>query len=152
MSEITVNDRRLFSKDGEIKEPAGQPEAEKAPEPEKPLADQGGPESPGAGPETGPGPGTESGPGDDPLGIRDFQPSFSSLVLALATSVMAHLGESIPGDPSPPRTDLHQAKHTIDLLGILETKTRGNLDDTEEQLLKSLLYDLRIRYVSLVKK
>jgi hypothetical protein len=39
------------------------------------------------------------------------------------------------------------AKHTIDILGMLEEKTRGNLTRDEEQLFKNILYDLRMRYV-----
>jgi len=43
--------------------------------------------------------------------------------------------------------NLEAAKQTIDILGILKDKTRGNLSDEEERLLESLLYELRMRYV-----
>ncbi|MDR2368082.1 MAG: DUF1844 domain-containing protein [Deltaproteobacteria bacterium] len=127
MSDITVNDKRLFTKDGEIKE-RGEPTTEKAQTAE---------------------PSRGTGPGPD---LGAIKPTMATLVLALATSVMIHLGESPPEDDGPPRVDLPQAKHAIDLLGVLEEKTRGNLDETEEQLLKTLLYDLRIKYVTLLKK
>jgi hypothetical protein len=39
------------------------------------------------------------------------------------------------------------AKHTIDILGMLEEKTKGNLSSDEGELLKNILYDLRMRYV-----
>jgi hypothetical protein len=43
--------------------------------------------------------------------------------------------------------DLPAAKHMIDLLAILEAKTKGNLTGEEERLLRQLLFDLRLRYV-----
>ena len=48
--------------------------------------------------------------------------------------------------------DLDAAKQAIDILAILEEKTRGNLDDGEAKLLQSLLYDLRVAYVDAQKK
>lgn len=47
--------------------------------------------------------------------------------------------------------DLGAAKHVIDILGILREKTRNNLEQGEESLLDSVLYDLRMRYVELVR-
>ena len=44
------------------------------------------------------------------------------------------------------------AKHSIDILSMLEEKTKGNLNTTEAQLLENLLYDLRLRYVNATKK
>jgi hypothetical protein len=43
------------------------------------------------------------------------------------------------------------AKHAIDLLSVLEEKTKGNLSAEEKQILESLLFDLRLRYVEAVK-
>jgi hypothetical protein len=43
------------------------------------------------------------------------------------------------------------AKHAIDLLTVLEEKTKGNLSSEEEQILESLLFDLRLRYVEALK-
>jgi hypothetical protein len=43
--------------------------------------------------------------------------------------------------------DLPIAKQIIDTLGMLQEKTKGNLDPDEERLLKSVLYDLRMRYI-----
>ncbi len=79
---------------------------------------------------------------------RELPPAcFLTLVTELAFHVMMNLGEI----PSPltgkPRVDLDHAKHTIDLLGILKEKTRGNLSDDEESALDSYLYDLRMKYV-----
>jgi hypothetical protein len=73
--------------------------------------------------------------------------SFSTFVFSLSSSALVHLGE-IP-EPSTQQMyqDLMLAKQIIDTLGMLEEKTRGNLDPDEERFLKTVLYDLRLRYV-----
>jgi hypothetical protein len=48
--------------------------------------------------------------------------------------------------------DLALAKHSIDILSMLEQKTKGNLNAAEAQLMEGLLYDLRLRYVEAAKK
>lgn len=72
-----------------------------------------------------------------------------TLVLTLSTSAMYQLGlvEDPAGGQLPP--DLEAARHTIDMLGILQEKTRGNLSPQEAQLLEQVLYELRIAYVNL---
>lgn len=72
--------------------------------------------------------------------------NFTTFVMGLTTQALMHLGE-IPDPGQPHAPDLSAAKQMIDLLGILRDKTTGNLDDAEEQLLASMLYDLRMRYV-----
>lgn len=73
--------------------------------------------------------------------------NFSTFIFSLASSALVHLGE-IP-DPVTKRTEVNasMARHIIDTLAMIEEKTKGNLDKDEEQLLKSLLYDLRIKFV-----
>lgn len=73
--------------------------------------------------------------------------SFSTFVLSLSSSALVHLGD-IP-DPNSQRMDkdLPMAKQIIDTLGMLQEKTQGNLDAEEDRLIKTLLYDLRLRYV-----
>lgn len=72
--------------------------------------------------------------------------NFTTFVMGLSTQALMHLGEIVePGAPHTP--DLPAAKQMIDLLGVLREKTTGNLDAAEEQLLASMLYDLRMRYV-----
>jgi hypothetical protein len=73
--------------------------------------------------------------------------NFSAFVYSLSTSALVHLGE-IP-EPITEKMDknLPLAKQTIDILGILQDKTKGNLTQEEENLLNSFLYDLRMRYV-----
>ena len=80
---------------------------------------------------------------------RELPPvDFTTLVMSLSTSAMAALG--LVADPrSGERTEcnLPLARHTIDLLALLEEKTRGNLTGEEERLLGQVLYDLRMCYV-----
>jgi len=76
---------------------------------------------------------------------------FATFILSLGSSALVHLGEMPTPDGSSER-DLPLAKQTIDLLALLQQKTQGNLDEAEDNLLRSLLYDLRIKYVDAVNK
>ena len=73
--------------------------------------------------------------------------NFSTFVASLNASALLHLG--IIEDPSSgtKNKSLPMAKQTIDILSMLQEKTTGNLSDEEENLLKNILYDLRIMYV-----
>jgi hypothetical protein len=73
---------------------------------------------------------------------------FAAIVLSFASSALFHLG--LVADPStgePGEKNLPLAQHSIDLLALLEVKTRGNLTDDETTLIASLLTELRVRYV-----
>jgi len=73
---------------------------------------------------------------------------FSTHVLSLASSAMVAMGTMpAPGNRTSSPPDLETAKHLIDVLGMLEVKTKGNLDESEQKLLSSLLYDLRVAFV-----
>lgn len=72
---------------------------------------------------------------------------FSMFVMSLGSSAMVNLGKVPPPEGMEASADLTAAKQIIDILGVLEEKTRGNLDESEEKLLASLLYDLRVHYV-----
>ena len=73
--------------------------------------------------------------------------NFSTFIFSLNSSALVHLG--VVEDPATGKKEknIPFAKQTIDILGILEQKTRGNLTDDEEKLLKNLLHDLRLMYV-----
>lgn len=73
--------------------------------------------------------------------------NFSTFIFSLNSSALVHLGviNSPSGDKN--MRDLTLAKQTIDILGILEEKTKGNLNSDEENLLKNILHDLRLMYV-----
>jgi hypothetical protein len=76
---------------------------------------------------------------------------FHTFVLSLGSSALLHLGELEHPDVGAPQKDLPLAKHTIDILAMLDEKTKGNLTPAEEKLISSLLYDLRLRYVEAQK-
>jgi len=73
--------------------------------------------------------------------------NFTSFLLSISTSALIQLGE-IP-DPATKQgvKELPLAKQTIDLIGMLKEKTKGNLTPEEEKLIEYVLYDLRMRYV-----
>ena len=73
--------------------------------------------------------------------------NFSTFVVSLNASALLHLGAI--EDPTTGQTNknLSMAKQTIDILNLLEEKTVGNLSTEETNLLKNILYDLRIIYV-----
>jgi len=75
------------------------------------------------------------------------QVDFHTFLLSLGSSVLLHLGELDNPDGAPAAPDLSMAKHTIDIIAMLEEKTRGNLTSPEARLMESLLFDLRLRYV-----
>jgi len=95
----------------------------------------------------------KGGPGagrseDESTTARPYpQVTFSTFVFSLSSSALVHLGE-VP-DPSTQKVekDLPLAKQIIDTLAMLQEKTKGNLDKDEEQLLQTVLYDLRLRFV-----
>lgn len=80
---------------------------------------------------------------------RELPVSFSSFVVSLATSAMINLGEGPKEAAAEVNLDL--ARQTIDVLGLLQDKTKGNLDDEEDKLLETLLYETRMRYLEKVK-
>jgi len=91
--------------------------------------------------------------GSPPEAPRALPPlDFSTLILSMASTAMVQLGVVAAPGGDAPAPDLDAAKQAIDILAILEEKTRGNLDDAEQKLLRSLLYDLRVAYVDAQKK
>jgi hypothetical protein len=77
---------------------------------------------------------------------------FNTFVLSLSTSALMHLGEAVHPVTGQSEVDLPLAKQTVDLITLLEEKTKGNLTGEEERLLSQVLYDLRMRYLAAVKK
>lgn len=72
---------------------------------------------------------------------------FSTHVLSLASTALIALGRLPAPDGAKQPVDLETARHLIDVLAMLEVKTKGNLDESESKMLSSLLYDLRVGYV-----
>ncbi len=74
--------------------------------------------------------------------------SFTQFVISLASSAAIHFGD-IP-DPEGQQAsepDLEGARQMIDILALLEEKTKGNLTAEERQVLEQVLYELRLRFV-----
>lgn len=73
--------------------------------------------------------------------------NFATFIFSLNHSVLVHLG--VMDDPTTGKKvrNIPIAKQTIDILGMLEEKTQGNLTEDEEKMLKSILYDLRMIYI-----
>jgi hypothetical protein len=74
--------------------------------------------------------------------------TFSGFVLSLATTAALHFGDlADPETGRRPEPDIESAKRIIELLEMLQAKTKGNLIPEEEKLLDDLLYELRMRFV-----
>ena len=78
--------------------------------------------------------------------------TFSSFVISLGSSSMMLMGEQLDPQQPPLPPNLPQAKDIIDLLSVLEEKTKGNLTTEEQAVLRDMLYALRMKYVSLAAK
>lgn len=137
--DVKVVDRRRFTPEGEPR-----PDAESAPNP-APASSAPPQEAPPA----------ESAAAqsarrayDRERPPRDYKVDFETLVMSLSTSAMYQLG--LVEDParSGIPADLEAARHTIDMLAVIQEKTRGNLTPREQQLLEQVLYELRLAYVS----
>jgi hypothetical protein len=128
---FVIRDKRNFTAEGEAKPKTEVPEEEKKVEGD--AVEQKGETPPDAG---------------MPLPEIDF----ASFVLSMSSSVLLHFGQ-VP-DPFTKKTErnLPMAKQTIDILGIMQEKTKGNLSKDEEELISNLLHDLRLRYVEESKK
>jgi hypothetical protein len=72
---------------------------------------------------------------------------FGTFVLSIGSSALVHLGEISHPDSEQARENLLLARQTIDLLAMLEEKTKGNLDENEARFLRDLLADLRLKFV-----
>ena len=134
--DFVVKDRRIFSPDGQ--------EAESADE-ETPAAPQEEEQAASSTEETRETEAAETSQTDEQPPMPEI--NFATFVVSLNASALLHLGAI--EDPTTGKTDknLPMAKQTIDILSLLEEKTAGNLSKDEENLLKNILYDLRIIYV-----
>ena len=77
--------------------------------------------------------------------------TFSTFIVSLNSTALVHLGAMNNPATNEPAKNLQVAKQTIDIIAMLEEKTRGNLTSDEEKLIKNILHDLRLMYVKEVK-
>ncbi len=89
--------------------------------------------------------GGEAGPADAP---RELPPAtFETLMAQLTTQALMAMGGMADPRTGQPVLQLDIARHHIDMLGVLEEKTKGNLSEEETRTLATTLYELRGRYV-----
>ncbi len=86
---------------------------------------------------------------DDDASSKEPLPKidFSNFILSLYSSGLVQLGKVEDPSNGKKTINLDLAKHTIDMIAMLEEKTRGNLNEEEKNLLKALLSEIRIAFV-----
>lgn len=77
--------------------------------------------------------------------------TFPAFVMSLNTSALYHLGEIADPVTGKKIVDFDLARHAIDTLALMQEKTKGNLSTDEEELLKNILYDIKLRFVNATK-
>lgn len=78
--------------------------------------------------------------------------SFEFLVLSLRTQAEMHMGLIYTGEKDRPEPDFRIARHSIDLLAMLQDKTRGNISLEEQRLLENSVTELRFRFVQAMQQ
>ena len=154
-SAIKVVDRRHFTAAGERR--ADVPESEPAPPVPPPgpppAADAAAKPNPPAAKEPAKGKEADRPPADakvSRLAAREI--SFLSLVEELSVTGAMQLGAMPHPQTQRPQVDIEGARETIDLLGVLQEKTRGNLSQEEARYLDEVLYQLRMAYMELMQR
>ncbi len=150
-----VTDRRLFNPDGTPREVVAE-EAPKAnlaaeaiaPAPANENVSTESEKQP-APPEAAAGPAPATELDEDELSALDDPAGFVSFVMSIASNAASSMGMIEHPVTHNREINLEIAKHWIDVLGMLETKTRNNLLAQEKKILEGLLADLRMQYVSM---
>lgn len=132
-SEFKVTDKRRFTTEGESKQEPDDSEKE-APRQEERQASR--PEEPRTG--------SDKAEAPRPL-------DFSTFILSLANTALFQLGFIKTSESEEVRQDLPAARQTIDILAMLEEKTRGNLTDQEKKIITETLFQLRMAFVEASK-
>jgi hypothetical protein len=88
----------------------------------------------------------------DPQNPYENQTSFLAFVMSLATTAAVHFGDIEDPHAGQTQRNLPAAAQMIDLLAMLQQKTKGNLDAEEQQFLDQVLYELRMRYVTVAQE
>jgi len=122
-----IKDRRSFDKEGELKE-------------EKGASDGGSPKT------------KEEKKEQDTQRIPLPEVNFNSLIFSLSSSALLNMGDIAEPQTGERKKDLPMAKYSIDIISMLQEKTKGNLTEEEHKFLENILADLRLRYVKAAKK
>ncbi len=134
-----VSDKRRFTSEGEVKQEtetaAEEPARDAAEEPAKDETEQAG----------------EEAPREEPGEKESLPPvDFTGLVLSLGNTALFQLG-LVQGPEGKMDRDLTGARQTIDIIALLEEKTKGNLTDQEQKILTETLFQLRMAFVEASK-
>ncbi len=124
-SGFVVKDKRLFDESGKERP---QEEARSSTAEEKPKVQDSSP--------------------TEPKQESDYpQVTFTNFILSLSTSALFHFGDFPDPEVGKTEKNLPAAKQTIDILDMLNEKTKGNLNENENNLIQGALYELKMRYV-----
>ena len=149
--EFKVVDRRLFTQDGE-RRPDAVVEPPKPSPPSQDAARKATPPKPPA-PEPPQGQAKSPPPPPSPDAPPDKSAAhFEQLIMSLLTTAMFQMGLAGRPGESPPPPDLAAAQETIDLLTMLQEKTKGNLTPPESDILTGGLYEIRMAFVELTRR
>jgi hypothetical protein len=127
-----VTDKRGFREDGEPTTPEASNKKEGKPVDENPPAKEERPPQ-------------EEAPPRAPI-------DFPTYILSYYTQGLVLLGEVPNPYTNKKEEDIEAARHTIDILSMLEQRTKGNLSKDEQQLLESVLYELRMKFMAKTNK
>jgi hypothetical protein len=159
-----VTDRRLFNPDGSPRDVPQNEKPDPTPAPAETVSTVSSPDTTAAATaaaaevkrpdETDATTEAAEPPRDEPgteveLPGADDPASFASFMMSIASNAASSLGMMEHPVTGKREVELELGKHWIDVLGMLEQKTRGNLLPQEQQILEGLLADLRMQYVSL---
>ncbi len=123
-----VSDKRIFREDGELRDPEKQEKTEETAAAQSSSAAEIKSSS-------------EEAPPRPPI-------DFPSYILSYYTQGLVLLGEVPNPYTNKKEEDTQGARHTVEILTMLQEKTRGNLSKNEEQLLENVLYELRMKYMA----
>lgn len=139
-----VEDRRRFSSEGEVKSEFRDDE---------PKAGPSAPQAASRGAEAAEAPRRDAAASAAPAEAvhnaygPEPEMTFGAFLVGLSTQALMLLGDIADPETGQAAPDLPAAQQVIDILGMLQRKTRGNLDREEAQLIETILFELRMKYV-----
>lgn len=86
---------------------------------------------------------------EEPKADEILKITFPMFIMSLSTSALMHMGEVKNPVTDKDDKDKNLAKQSIDIIDMLATKTKGNLDEEEDKLVQSILRELKLKFVSM---